>query len=185
MNEHFCFTNWGFRRDLKWSLDLSRQQSKVNKDLNSHQIYPLQSSFNLEKSDFKMIKPIKDLQKQLKDKHRFESQLAWSLSWPINQIWDLISGSSIHPHTATRSSCCLWQSLSPTLPALHSLSHFQPSTRFHTHLLHPGGFYCVTLSQNTLKSASDALCQMDVQAQTMQTNITASSEHICMNFEIP
>lgn len=59
-----------------------------------------------------------------------------------------------------------------------SPSHFQPGTRFHTHLLRPNGLYCGQLrryasSHNRLQSAPDSLRQMDVQVQTMLTNIGA------------
>lgn len=69
-----------------------------------------------------------------------------------------------------------------------SLSHFQPGTRFHTHLLRPNGLYCGQLrryasSHNRLQSAPYPLLQMDVQVQTMPTNIGAlqlSNACVCL-----
>ncbi len=120
---------------------------------------------------------------QLKDVHGFQSHTPWSLTHKAEMrarsslLRLQIATLSMEEVLFTSSLLRTWRRsflLSP------SRSHFQPSTRFHTHLLHPSGLYRGQLrryasSHNRLQSTPDPLLQMDIQVQTMATNIGALS----------
>lgn len=149
--------------------------------------WPYDSAVNCQEIPQQQEKQLKIYREEvlslLKHVHGFQSRTLRRLAWPIKQKMRA-QFRLFHLQIATLSmrevlftSSLLWTQRRSFLHS-PSQSHFQPGTRFHTHLLRPNGLYCGQLrhyasSHNRLQSAPDSLRQMDVQVQTMLTNIGA------------